>query len=131
MQTLARNSRTIEARALGLILAIDRIRDSAPDEREMAAAIVTTLADAVQAELCLLCLRDDDTGELAVRALIDRVGAYDDGVTENALLELAQRAADAPAAAFVRTDLVFNERMHPHCIAGPLRVSDERLGALL
>ena len=124
-------ARSIEARALALILAIDRIRDSAPDEREMASAIVTTLADAVEAELCLLCLRDDDTGELAVRALIDRVGAYDDGLTEPALRELAQRAADARGAEFIRTDLVLNNQPLSYCIAGPLRVGDDSLGALL
>src|SRR5437763_413796 len=102
--------RSIEARALALILAIDRVRDSAPDEREMASAIVTTLADAVEDELCLLCLRDDDSGDLTVRALIDRVGAYDNGLTEAALRELAQRAADAHSAEFIRTDLVLNNQ---------------------
>jgi len=126
-----RPARSVEARALALILAIDRIRDSAPDEREMAASIVTTLADAVEAELCLLCLRDDDTDELEVRALIDRAGAYDDGQTEDALRALAERAANAKGAEFVRTDLVLNDRPHEHCIAGPLRVGDESLGALL
>ena len=122
---------SLEARALALILAIDRVRDSAPDEREMASAIVTTLADAVGAELCLLCLRDDDTDDLEVRALIDRADVYDDGLAEQALRELARRAADAESAEFVRTDLVFNERSHEYCIAGPLRVGDESLGALL
>jgi class 3 adenylate cyclase len=131
MTTAARSSRSIEARALALILAIDRVRDSAPDEREMASAIVTTLADAVEAELCLLCLRDDDTDELSVRALIDRAGAYDDGQTEEALRQLAQRAADARGAEFLRTDLVLNDRAHSYCIAGPLRVGDDSLGALL
>jgi adenylate cyclase len=131
MTTLARRSRSIEARALALILAIDRIRDSTPDEREMASTIASTLADAVEAELCLLCLRDDDTGELAVRALIDRVGAYGDDVTEHALRELAQAAADARRAEFMGTDLVLNDRPLSYCIAGPLRVGDDSLGSLL
>jgi adenylate cyclase len=131
MASIARQSRSIEGRALALILAIDRIRDSAPDEREMASAIVTTLADAVEAELCLLCLRNDDTDELEVRALIDRADVYDDGPSEAALRELAARAAQAESAEFVRTDLVFNDRQHDYCIAGPLRVGGENLGALL
>src|SRR5260221_4486268 len=126
-----RPSRSLEARALALILAIDRVRDSAHDEREMAAAIVNTLADAVEAELCLLCLRDDDTGELAVRALIDRVGAYDNAREEAALLELAQRAADATGAEFLRTDLVVQGQPLSFCIAGPLRVGEDSLGSLL
>src|SRR5262249_53898813 len=137
MATLARQSNSLEARALALILEIDRIRDSASNEREMASAIVGTLADAVQAELCLLCLRDDDVapggapGELAVRARVDRAGVYDDGSTEQALRALAQRAADAPGAEFLRTDLVLNDRPHEYCIAGPLRVGDDSLGALV
>ncbi len=36
-------------RAVDLMLAIDRIRDNAADEREMTSAIITTLADAVEA----------------------------------------------------------------------------------
>jgi len=97
----------------------------------MASAIVTTLADAAEAELCLLALRDDDSGDLTVRALIDRVVAYDDGLTEAALRELAQRAADARGAEFIRTDLVLNNQPLSYCIAGPLRVGEESLGALL
>jgi class 3 adenylate cyclase len=126
-----RSSRSLEARALALILAIDRVRDSAHDEREMASAIVNTLADAVEAELCLLCLRDDDTGELAVRALIDRVGAYEDAAEETALLQLAQRAADASGAEFLRTDLAIKGQPLAYCLAGPLRVGTDSLGALL
>jgi class 3 adenylate cyclase len=93
--------------------------------------MVSTLAEAVEAELCLLCLRDDDTGELGVRAVIDRVGAYDDSAVEAALLALAQRAAEATGAEFTRTDLVFQGRPLSFCIAGPLRVGAESLGALL
>ena len=123
--------RSLEARALALILAIDRIRDTAVDEREMASSIVTTLADAVEAELCLLCLRDDDTAELEVRALVDRMGAYGEAGTEHTLRELAEAAADSPGAKFFRTDLVLKGRPHSHCIAGPLRVGADSLGALL
>jgi len=51
MPPATRSSRSLDSRALALILAIDRVRDSAHDEREMAAAIVNTLAEAVEAEL--------------------------------------------------------------------------------
>ena len=52
-----------KTRAVELMLAIDHIRDSIKDERELTGAIVTTLADAVEAELCLLCLRDGMSGD--------------------------------------------------------------------
>src|SRR5689334_20885554 len=89
-----------KSRAVELMLAIDRIRDAATDEREMTSAIVSTLADALEAELCLLCLRDDDTGELQLRAVLDRAAVYQ-GDTENTLRELAARAADLRSADFL------------------------------
>ena len=127
----AARPRSLEARALALILAIDNVRDTAEDEREMAAAIVATLADAVEAEVCLLCLADDDTGELEVRAVVDHTGAFGDALATDRLRELAQQAAAADAARFVRTDLVLAGRPHAYCIAGPLRVGAESLGALI
>jgi len=122
---------TLAERQLFLILAIDRIRDEAGDEREAASQIVTTLADAVEAELCLLCLRDDDTGELQMRALTDRAGVYGGENTEPILRSLALRAADASAAQFVRTDFELAGQRHSFCVAAPLRVGGESLGALL
>ncbi|MBM2850420.1 MAG: Guanylate cyclase protein [Anaerolineales bacterium] len=117
-------------RAIELMLAIDRIRDTAADERELTSAILTTLADAVEAELCLLCLRDDDTGELQLRAVIDRMAVYD-ASTEEYLRNLAARAADLQGADFLNADLTLKDRRHTFCLAAPLRVSGEGLGALL
>src|SRR5688500_15800514 len=125
------STQTAADRALHLILAIDKLRDAVADERELASAIVTTLADAVEAELCLLCLRDDDTQELQLRAVIDRVGVYGDGAAEQALRDLALQAAELPQADFLQTDLTLKQRRHSYCLAGPLRVGAESLGALL
>ncbi len=122
---------SIKTRQLALILAIDRIRDGAADERELAAAIVSTLADAVDAELCLLCLRDDDSGQLQVRALTDRASVYGDLNAEQHLRDLAQRAADLASAQMLHTDLAIDQRRHSYCVAAPLRVAGESLGALL
>ncbi len=44
-------------RAIDLLLALDRIRDAAEDERELPTAIASTQAMTVKAELCLLSLR--------------------------------------------------------------------------
>ncbi|MEP7358477.1 MAG: hypothetical protein ABI847_14615, partial [Anaerolineales bacterium] len=85
-------ARSVEGRALDLILAIDRIRDTAADERELAAAIVRTLAEAVQAELCVLCLTDDDTGELDLQSLNDGAEALNEPEARQPLLALAQAA---------------------------------------
>jgi class 3 adenylate cyclase len=109
---------------------IDHIRDTLADDREMASAIVSTLADAVEAELCLLCLRDDDTGELQLRAALDRMAVYD-ASTEDYFRDLAARAADLPGADFLNADLTLKSRRHTFCLAAPLRVGADSLGALL
>src|SRR6185436_13275154 len=119
-----------KSRAIELMLTIDHIRDSATDERGMTSAIVTTLADAVEAELCLLCLRDDDPGELQLPAVLDRATVYQ-GDTENRLRELAARAADLQNADFLDADLMLKKRRHTYCLAAPLRVGQDSLGALL
>ncbi|MGH2522841.1 MAG: hypothetical protein ACRDH2_10100, partial [Anaerolineales bacterium] len=121
-----------KARAVELMLAIDRIRDTASDERQMASAIITTLADAVEAELCLLCLRDDDTGELQLRAALDRMAVYD-ASTESYFRDLAERAANLEGAEFLNADLTLKNRRHTRvaCLAAPLRVGSDTLGAIL
>ena len=120
-------------RALQLILAIDRLRDSVTDERELAAGVVATLAEAVEAELCLLCLRDDDTQELQLRAVIDRAGVYGEAGAEAALRDLARQAAELPQAGFLQTSAIgtLTGRRAAYCLAGPLRVGGESLGAVL
>jgi class 3 adenylate cyclase len=121
-----------KTRAVDVMRAIDRIRDSTADERQMASAIVTTLADAVEAELCLLCLRDDDTGELQLRSVLDRMAVYDTS-TESYFHDLAVRAADLTGADFLHADLTLKNHRHTRvaCLAAPLRVGQESLGAVL
>jgi class 3 adenylate cyclase/GAF domain-containing protein len=131
-----------KTRAVDLMLAIDQIRDSAKDEREMTAAIVTTLADAVEAELCLLCLHDDDVpeglppgqaegeGELQLRAVVDRAAVYTPA-TERYFRELAVRATHLAGAEFVDTQFALADLRQMYCLAAPLRVGKESLGALL
>lgn len=119
-----------KTRTLDVMRAIDRIRDNAVDERQMTAAIITALADAVEAELCLLCLRDDDTGELQLRSVLDRMAVYDAG-TETYFRDLAARAAELTGADFLHADLSLHNRRHTYCLAAPLRVGAESLGAIL
>ncbi len=119
-----------KTRAVNLILAIDRIRDQATDERELLSAILSALADGVEAELALMSLRDDDTGEVQLRAVLDRATLYDaDSAAE--LRALAARAAELPNADFVHTSLTLRGRRVAFGLALPLRLGAESLGALL
>ncbi|HDQ71610.1 MAG TPA: hypothetical protein ENN19_05870, partial [Chloroflexi bacterium] len=63
---------TLQRKKIDLILAIDRIRDGIPDPPAMLAAITNILADHFEASLCLLCLLDRESGDLALKAVNDR-----------------------------------------------------------
>ncbi len=119
------------ARALEVVLAIDRLRDTLDDEHELAVAITTTLADAVAAELCLLCLLDDESGQLQLRAVVDRAAVFGEPGAEPQLRALAERAAALAASQVLETDLTLRQRRHTFCLAIPLRVGGDRLGAVL
>ena len=121
----------LKNRQLELIMAIDRLRDGAADERELVAGIVSALADAVEAELCLLCVRDEDTARLQLRALTDRAGVYADPTAEERLRALAVRAADLPAGQVLDTTLDLGRARPLDVLAAPLRVPGESLGAAL
>jgi len=74
-QTL-RDRLALKQKELDLVLAIDHIRDTAPEPSAMLTAIVELVADRFQAELCLLCLVDQETGELELKAVQDRGGRF-------------------------------------------------------
>lgn len=57
---------------LDLVLAIDHIRDSAPNPTAMLVGIVTVLAKQLKAQLCLLSLIDRETGQIELKAINDR-----------------------------------------------------------
>ncbi len=117
-------------RAIEVMLSIDRIRDRVDDERELIGSITSTLADAVEAELCLLCLRDEDSGELQLRSVLDRASVYSP-TSAVGLKDLAARAADMSGAELLNADLQLADTRLTHCLAAPLRIDSESLGALL
>jgi adenylate cyclase len=95
-----RNPRTLRDRfelkqkELNLVLAIDRIRDTAPEPSAMLSAIANALANQLPADLCLLYLVDRETGKLELKAASDRSKHFDCLDPETAR-DLAQRALEA------------------------------------
>ncbi len=57
---------------LDLILALDHIRDTAPDPAAMLASITKLLVERFRADLCLLAVINRSTGELELKAITDR-----------------------------------------------------------
>ena len=84
----------LKQKELDLILAIDHIRDTVPEPSAMLAAIANALTDHFQADLCLLCLLDRETGELELKAVNDRGERL--GQLGSVLIhELTKRAVEA------------------------------------
>ncbi|MCA9980795.1 MAG: GAF domain-containing protein, partial [Anaerolineales bacterium] len=119
-------------RELKLINAIDHIRDTVHEPLSMLSAIVHLLAGELRADLCLLSLRDRDTGEMALKAMQKNnpaLGYLDEFINRN----LAQRAIDLP-----RTAVWLGPEISPELgdeiqvAAVPVILNeDEHLGSLL
>ncbi len=120
----------LKQKELDVILAIDRIRDTAPEPSAMLAAIVSTLADQLQADLCLLCLVDQETGELALKAVNDRGERFSELGPVTAR-ELARRAVEADGVVIWQGDDLPPAVGLPQLAAVSISLGEERLGALL
>jgi class 3 adenylate cyclase len=118
----------LKQRMLDCVLAIDRIRDEASDERALVAASVGVMCGATHAEACLLSLNNEDTGELELRAISDRLGVFDRG-DEVTLRNLAGRALALEVPASLQPETALADV--PHWLGAPLRVRNQQLGAVL
>jgi class 3 adenylate cyclase len=115
---------------IDLMLAIDRVRDSADDERALLTAAVSAMCQTMGVDLCLISLFDPDTHQLELRALIDHLGTLDQA-GEDALRRMAQRASELSGAQQMEVDEVLGAQGFAHWLAAPLRVRHEPLGAVL
>jgi adenylate cyclase len=57
---------------LDLVMAIDRIRDTAPDPTAMLSMITSLIVDRLRSELCMMCLFDRETQKLELKVVNDR-----------------------------------------------------------
>jgi adenylate cyclase len=127
----------LKQKELGLIMAIDELRDTISEPEAMLTAIVELLAERLEADACLMFLLDRETGEVALRATAARTqapGAWQPAITP----ELAERAMRLDEIALWEGV----QELPPASLEGmpegmqlaavPVFVrADERLGALL
>ena len=122
---------------LDLIMAIDQIRDTVPEPAAMLAAIANVLTDQLQADLCLLCLLERETGEVELKAINDR-GEQFTRLGSATIQKLAERAVEADDIALWEGSAVLPELDLAQLLDGlqlaavPIIMgTEERLGAIL
>ena len=122
---------------LALILAIDHIRDTVTEPPAMLSAIANVLAGQFQADLCLLCLLDRETGTLELKAVDDRSESFGQ-LGPLITRELAQRIIEADDVVIWKSSDVLSESALAQLpddlqlAAVPIIMgADNRLGALL
>jgi adenylate cyclase len=127
----------LKNKELELMMAIDRVRDTAPDSGAMLSGIANLLAEKLQAQVCLIFLADRETQEAELKAFTDRGPWFSDSV-QAALFGLARRAvALAEIAAWQPGSIpqggvagALPEDLH--LLAAPIVFgADEHLGAIL
>jgi len=128
-------------RQLDLTMKIDHVRDTVPEPSAMLAAIANVLTDEFHVDLCLLCLRDRETGELELKAFTnrsDRLGQLYGPLDPVFTRQLAERAVMADDVVIWEADDLLSETNQAglpeelQVVAVPIIIgSEERLGSLL
>ncbi|MDY7040401.1 MAG: GAF domain-containing protein, partial [Chloroflexota bacterium] len=117
-------------RQLEVIYQIDRIRDSTDDVQSLLSSIASVTTNTLDADLGLICLLDEETGRLELKAVDDRLGVF--GQTEGGVWQvLAEQAMTLDGVVTLEPAPELSVLGVRHLLAGPLTVADEQLGALL
>ncbi|OQY22908.1 MAG: hypothetical protein B6I35_04995 [Anaerolineaceae bacterium 4572_32.2] len=127
----------LKQKELDLTLAIDHIRDTVIEPAAMLAAIANVITDHLQANLCLLCLLDRETGKVELKAINDH--NEQSSLMGSAIIqELATRATEADDVALWEGNEILPESDLAKLPDGlqlaavPIIMgAEERLGALL
>ncbi|MCR4408337.1 MAG: GAF domain-containing protein [Anaerolineae bacterium] len=121
-----------EARELEIIVALDRIRDTVTEPRRLLTSVAQAVAGQLGADLTLLSVVDEATGEPELRAVDDRLGVF--GKLPHLILDQAIRQALALETTSILEagPELQNAGLH-HLLAAPLwaGAEDKPLGALL
>lgn len=119
-------------RQLEAIYQVDRIRDETNDVQKLLSAVANAVTGALQADLCLMSLMSEESGEIELRAIDDRRGIFGrlDGETLHAALARVMNM-DRPGILELQQDESLVSYGLRHGLGAPLRVGGEALGALL
>jgi len=76
---------------LEIILAIDRIRDGTTDMQQLLSSTVEIVTSYLDADLCLMSLVEEETGELELKMVDDRQGIFGQ-LSQDALRKAAEQS---------------------------------------
>jgi adenylate cyclase len=119
-----------KSRSIAIMREIDRIRDNVEDEQELAAASLGRLVEAAGTDYGLLFQKDEESGQLQLRASIDRAQAGTDPVTARAR-ELALRAAALASGKSIDAESGQPDGTVMYYLALSLRVAGSGLGSIV
>lgn len=115
---------------LGLILAIDRIRDVNIEPRSMLSAIINVVVEELEADLGLVSLVDEGSGAVELKAIDDRVGIFRN-LEWTVVQQLLEQATALEGVSFLESPPQLQAQRLSHLLAAPLAIDEQRLGALV
>ncbi len=128
--TAIRRQLTQKERELEIILAIDRVRDLSTDPRTMLTEIARTVGRQLEADLCLLGLVDQATGQLDLGAVEDAANLFA-SLDEHAIRQALEAALALDGVTPLAADAGWGAAGPQYLLASPLVIGDDVLGALL
>jgi adenylate cyclase len=115
---------------LEIILAIDRIRDGTTDMQQLLSSTVEIVTSYLDADLCLMSLVEEESGELELKVVDDRQGIFGQ-LSQDALRKAAEQSTAIGHVSVLDDTFGLRQQGVSHLLAAPLLIGGEQLGSLL
>jgi class 3 adenylate cyclase len=115
---------------LEIILTIDRVCDGTTDMQELLSSVVEIVTSCLEADLCLMSLVGEESGELELKMVDDRRGIFGQ-LSRDALRKAAEQSIAIEQVSILDDTFGLHQQGVDHLLAAPLVMGEERLGSLL
>jgi class 3 adenylate cyclase len=115
---------------LEIILAIDRIRDGTTDMQQLLSSTVEIVTSYLDADLCLMSLMEEESGELELKMVDDRQGIFGQ-LSQETLRKAAEQSTAIGHVSVLDDTFGLHQQGVNHLLAAPLLIGGEQLGSLL
>ena len=131
-QELEEHGQEIEERnrQLDAIYRVDRFRDSTNDTSRFLMQVADVLTDTLDAGLCMVGIVDQESGEIVLKAVSDRIGVLR-GLDPHDVRTVFEHAMSLDTVQALPADRVLIDENVRHMMVAPLLISDTRLGAFV